>query len=67
MAARASRHFRISRVGDKTRIVLLEDDARLEEIARMLSGANVTDEARAAAKRLVAEAATPAKKTRKRA
>ena len=67
VAARAARHFRISRVGDKTRIVLLEDDARLEEIARMLSGATVTEEARAAAKRLVAEAATPAKKPRKRA
>jgi DNA repair protein RecN (Recombination protein N) len=67
VAARAARHFRISRVGDKTRITLLEDEARLEEIARMLSGANVTDEARAAAKRLVAEAAAPAKKTRKRA
>ncbi len=68
VAARAARHFRISRVGDKTRIVALEDEARLEEIARMLSGANVTDEARAAAKRLVAEAARPpAKKSRKRA
>ena len=67
VAARAARHFRISRVGDKTRIVMLEDEARLEEIARMLSGANVTDEARAAAKRLVAEAAAPAKKPRKRA
>jgi DNA repair protein RecN (Recombination protein N) len=67
VAARAARHFRISRVGDKTRIVLLEDDARLEEIARMLSGATVTDEARAAAKRLVAEANAPAKKSRKRA
>jgi DNA repair protein RecN (Recombination protein N) len=66
VAARAARHFRISRVGDKTRIVALEDEARLEEIARMLSGAQVTDEARAAAKRLVAEAARP-KKTRKRA
>jgi DNA repair protein RecN (Recombination protein N) len=66
VAARAARHFRISRVGDKTRIVALEDEARLEEIARMLSGAQVTDEARAAAKRLVAEA-TRAKKTRKRA
>ena len=66
VAARAARHFRISRVGDKTRIVLLEDEARLEEIARMLSGATITDEARAAAKRLVAEAA-PAKKARKRA
>ena len=67
VAARAARHFRISRVGDKTRIVLLEDDARLEEIARMLSGATVTEEARAAARRLVAEAAQPAKKSRKRA
>ena len=62
VAARAARHFRISRVGDKTRIVMLEAEARLEEIARMLSGANVTDEARAAAKRLVSEAAQPAKK-----
>ncbi len=67
VAARAARHFRISRVGDKTRIVLLEDEARLEEIARMLSGAIVTDEARAAAKRLVAEASIPLKKSRKRA
>jgi DNA repair protein RecN (Recombination protein N) len=66
VAARAARHFRISRVGDKTRITLLEDEARLEEIARMLSGANVTAEARAAAKRLVAEAAAP-RKARKRA
>ena len=66
VAARAARHFRISRVGDKTKITLLSDDARLEEIARMLSGANVTDEARAAAKRLMAEASAP-KKTRKRA
>jgi DNA repair protein RecN (Recombination protein N) len=66
VAARAARHFCISRVGDKTRIVLLKDEARLEEIARMLSGANVTAEARAAAKRLVAEAAAP-RKARKRA
>jgi DNA repair protein RecN (Recombination protein N) len=67
VAARAARHFRISRIGDKTRIVMLEDEARLEEIARMLSGATVTDEARAAARRLMAEAALPQKKARKRA
>jgi len=67
VAARAARHFRISRLKDKTRIELLDDEARLEEIARMLSGANVTDEARAAARRLMVEAATPAKKQRKRA
>jgi DNA repair protein RecN (Recombination protein N) len=67
VAARAARHFRISRVKDRTRIELLEDDERLEEIARMLSGANVTVEARAAARRLVAEAGAPPKKQRKRA
>jgi DNA repair protein RecN (Recombination protein N) len=66
VAARAARHFRISRIKDKTRIEMLDADERLEEVARMLSGAKVTDEARAAAKRLMAEAATP-KKQRKRA
>ena len=67
VAARAARHFRISRAKDKTKIELLDDSERLEEIARMLSGAAVTDEARAAAKRLMAEASASAKKTRKRA
>jgi len=67
VAARAARHFRISRIKDKTRIELLDDEQRLEEIARMLSGAAVTAEARAAAKRLMAEASAPAKKARKRA
>ncbi|MCP5411938.1 MAG: DNA repair protein RecN [Alphaproteobacteria bacterium] len=68
VAARAARHFRISRVKDKTKIEMLSDEERLEEIARMLSGAAVTDEARAAARRLMDEAAgVPAKKQRKRA
>jgi DNA repair protein RecN (Recombination protein N) len=67
VAARAERHFRITRLGDKTRVELLNDTQRLEEIARMLSGAAVTEEARAAARRLLAEAQTQPKKTRKRA
>ncbi len=68
VAARAARHFRISRKGDKTRVDLLDDEARLEEVARMLSGAAVTDEARAAARRLLDEAqAASQKKIRKRA
>jgi DNA repair protein RecN (Recombination protein N) len=67
VAARAARHFRISRARDRTKIEMLDDDERLEEIARMLSGANVTEEARAAARRLMAEAASPLKKQRKRA
>ncbi|MDE2163938.1 MAG: DNA repair protein RecN [Alphaproteobacteria bacterium] len=67
VAARAERHFRITRKGDKMAVELLDDEERLEEVARMLSGAAVTDEARAAARRLLAEARTPPKKSRKRA
>ena len=67
VAARAERHFRISRKGDRTKVDLLSDAERAEEIARMLSGASVTDEARAAAKRLMAEAQAVPKKSRKRA
>jgi DNA repair protein RecN (Recombination protein N) len=67
VAARAGRHFRVTRKGDKLAVELLGDEARLEEVARMLSGAAVTEEARAAARRLIAEAQTPSKKARKRA
>jgi DNA repair protein RecN (Recombination protein N) len=67
VAARADRHFRISRKGDRTRVDLLSEEERGEEIARMLSGASVTDEARAAARRLLAEAVHSPKKARKRA
>lgn len=71
VAVRAARHFRITRNGDRTRVDVLEGDARVEEIARMLSGAAVTDEARAAARRLLAEARStsdiPKKPARKRA
>ena len=37
----------------ETNVEPIGGDARLEEIARMLSGAQVTDEARAAAARLL--------------
>jgi len=67
VAARAERHFRIRRKGDKTIVEQLEDEERLEEVARMLSGAAITEEARAAARRLIAEAQAAPKKTRKRA
>jgi DNA repair protein RecN (Recombination protein N) len=66
VAARAERHFRITRSGDRTRVALLSHEDRAEEIARMLSGAAITEEARAAARRLLAEAEAP-KKIRKRA
>jgi DNA repair protein RecN (Recombination protein N) len=66
VAARAERHFRISRKGDRTRVEVLDDPQRVEELARMLAGATVTEEARAAARRLLAEARAP-QKVRKRA
>ena len=60
VAARAAGHFRIAKdLADKgkrvaTRVDPLPPDARKEEIARMLSGATITDEARAAAGKLLA-------------
>ncbi len=60
VAARAAGHYRIAKaMADKgkrvaTRVEPLAKDARREEIARMLSGATVTDEARAAAGKLLA-------------
>jgi DNA repair protein RecN (Recombination protein N) len=62
VAARARGHFRIIKGpagrGDRvtTRISPLGEEARREEIARMLAGASITDEARAAAARLLAGA-----------
>jgi DNA repair protein RecN (Recombination protein N) len=68
VAARARRHFRITRHRDSTRVEELDEESRVEEIARMLSGAAVTEEARAAARRLIVEAAdSPPPKKRARA
>ncbi|MFK0687320.1 DNA repair protein RecN [Mesorhizobium sp. IMUNJ 23033] len=59
VAARAGTHFLISKSGgtDKVATGIAEMDraARQEEIARMLAGATITDEARAAAERLLRE------------
>jgi DNA repair protein RecN (Recombination protein N) len=68
VAARAERHFRIVRRRDRTIVELLSEDERVEEIARMLAGATVTEEARANARRLLSEAReSPKKPLRKRA
>jgi DNA repair protein RecN (Recombination protein N) len=67
VAARAERHFRITRQRDRTEVQLLSAEERVEEIARMLSGAAITEEARGAARRLLVEAQSPQKKVRKRA
>ena len=60
VAARADAHFLISKSGaDRvaTRVEQMDRPARQEEIARMLAGATITDEARAAAERLMREKA----------
>ncbi len=53
VAARGDSHWRVTKVTDgevtATRVVHLTPDERREEIARMLAGTDVTDEARAAA------------------
>ncbi|PTS91751.1 MULTISPECIES: DNA repair protein RecN [unclassified Caulobacter] len=57
VAARGDAHWRIAKSGDdqaiRTRVEPLSPAQRQEEIARMLSGAEVTEAARAAAKALI--------------
>ncbi|MCV3736832.1 DNA repair protein RecN [Rhizobium sp. TRM96647] len=59
VAARAATHLLISKgpvdggEAIATRVARMDDGARTEEIARMLAGASVTEEARAAAARLL--------------
>jgi DNA repair protein RecN (Recombination protein N) len=60
VAAKAGQHFLIAKsaqagtdVRTVTRVTALADQARREEIARMLAGASITEEARAAAGRLL--------------
>lgn len=70
VAARGVHHLRVSKAmaagAMSTRVELLDPPGRREEIARMLAGAKVTDEARAAADQLIGGAVTPLAK-RKRA
>ena len=62
VAAKAGQHFLIAKSGDGgegadertvTRVFPLQDGTRREEIARMLAGASITEEARAAAGKLL--------------
>ncbi|WP_128892810.1 DNA repair protein RecN [Erythrobacter sp. HKB08] len=60
VAARGATHYMIAKSSEgtvtKTSVVLLDESGRQEEIARMLSGAEVTPEARAQADRLLEKA-----------
>jgi DNA repair protein RecN (Recombination protein N) len=57
VGARGAHHLRVRKEteGERvaTRVTALDADGRREEIARMLSGAEITEEARAAARRLI--------------
>ncbi|MCX7305242.1 MAG: DNA repair protein RecN [Hyphomicrobiales bacterium] len=59
VAARAATHFLIAKSGGKksvaTTVAEMDPAARQEEIARMLAGATITEEARAAAGKLLSE------------
>jgi DNA repair protein RecN (Recombination protein N) len=66
VAAKAGRHFLIAKSAQTsadakertvTRVTPLQEETRREEIARMLAGASITEEARAAAARLLDAAA----------
>lgn len=54
VAAAGAHHLRISKASGSTVVEPLDADARRDEIARMLSGAEVTAEARAQAEKLLA-------------
>ncbi|MBO6758569.1 MAG: DNA repair protein RecN [Roseibium sp.] len=61
VAARAAGHFLIAKEDAPpervaTRVSRIDADHRSEEIARMLAGSTITDEARAAARKLITEA-----------
>lgn len=57
VAARGTQHILVGKSeqdgATRTQVHMLDDKSRREEIARMLAGARVTDEARAAAERLM--------------
>jgi DNA repair protein RecN (Recombination protein N) len=60
VAARAQTHFLISKSGEDkvaTQVEQMDAASRREEIARMLAGETITDEARAAARRLMGDTA----------
>lgn len=59
IAAKGSSHFRIEKSSDEistqTTVVPLDDEQRIEEIARLLSGTVITESARAQAKELLSK------------
>jgi DNA repair protein RecN (Recombination protein N) len=62
VASQANRHLAVSKAAEggttRTRLVLLDDGQRLEEIARMLGGVDITRETRAHARDMLRRAAS---------
>lgn len=70
VAARGARHIRVVKQTKAkqalTGVEVLKDNSRVEEIARMLAGATVTDAARKAAMSLIEDGSPNVKKSRKK-
>jgi DNA repair protein RecN (Recombination protein N) len=71
VAARGAWHYLVSKIQDtegvRTRVTLLEEEARVEELARMLGGVEITETTRRhAAEMLGASGAPKATKTRRK-
>lgn len=63
IAAFADAHFRVEKQVENerttTRVVRLSDEERVDELARMLGGARITESARSHARQLIADAKSP--------
>jgi DNA repair protein RecN (Recombination protein N) len=74
VASQADHHIRVAKFTDgqtsRTRLAVLDGDERVEELARMLAGVEVTETARSHAREMLerktAAAPTPAKTSRRR-
>ncbi len=69
VASQATSQYRVTKRSDgkttRTTIERLEEDERVDEIARMLGGVDITEQARAHAREMLSLAATPAPKPKR--
>ncbi|MFT3905262.1 MAG: DNA repair protein RecN [Steroidobacteraceae bacterium] len=63
VAAQAHQHWRVAKLADqrgtRTQVTRLDETARVEELARMLGGVDITDRARAHAREMIEKAREP--------
>jgi DNA repair protein RecN (Recombination protein N) len=69
VASQASHHIRVAKMSDgrtsRTKLSLLSSEERVEELARMLAGVEVTESAREHARQLLAGSTPPKKRSRR--